>query len=427
MRVQTSSFMKTPVVRAADQRAQDRPEYQAAQGIEQANNAVDGIIMRSQRLAAVADMAELKTGLSAWITEYENKGGDFTALPAELNKEIDNRMKALRNKGGYYAQAVEEEYPLMKERLAAKAQDAVVSRALSQAQESAEKLIAEKSADILTHPQDWSRAADEIEERLKDAFIAPDRKNALIRDARHKIAKGAAVQLAGTDPDGTYKTLRETDLFARDLSISERQDIMRQIVTQAGKTQTDSVVYAALHEKAERGESIAVDLRSAFLFGKISKEDYNALSNLARTVTNDGTAKNRDYLIRALKSASWIKTPELEMAELDAQREAETWFRQNKDADLFDLDNKIVELRYKYRLFQDSNSAMLPEKKRKETVKLYYFAADGSSYKNPTYEGLRTTTQAVFLRKDLSEAQKTQILQALDVEVDNLRNKGANK
>ena len=64
MRVQTSSFMKTPLVRTANQRAQDRPEYQAAQGIEQANNAVDGIIARSQRLAAVADMAELKTGLS---------------------------------------------------------------------------------------------------------------------------------------------------------------------------------------------------------------------------------------------------------------------------------------------------------------------------------------------------------------------------
>lgn len=427
MRVQTSSFMKTPVVRAANQRAQDRPEYQAAQGIEQANNAVDSIVARSQRLAAVADMAELKTGLSAWITEYENKGGDFTALPAELNKEIDNRMKAFRNKGGYYAQAVEEEYPLMKERLAAKAQDIVVSRALSQAQESAEKLIAAESTDILQNPQNWKAAADKIEADLQNAFIAPDKKAALIKDARNKIAAGAAAQLAGIDPNGTYKLLQETDVFARDLSISERQRIMRQIATQNGKVKTDSVTFADLHERAERGENITADLRSALLFEKITKEDYSGLSTLARTVAKDGTTQNRNYLMSSLKSASWFKTPMQEMAELDARNEAEEWFRNNKGASLFELDGKIRELRYKYGLFQDLTNLTVPEKKRKELIKRYYTANDGSDWKAPTFDGLRRTTAVLMMRPDLSVDAKNEIAAAINIESEILNAKGTVK
>lgn len=427
MRVQTSSFMKTPVVRAANQRAQDRPEYQAAQGIEQANNAVDSIVARSQRLAAVADMAELKTGLSAWITEYENKGGDFTALPAELNKEIDNRMKAFRNKGGYYAQAVEEEYPLMKERLAAKAQDIVVSRALSQAQESAEKLIAAESTDILQNPQNWRAAADKIEADLQDAFIAPDKKAALIKDARNKIAAGAAAQLAGVDPNGTFKKLQDTDEFARDLSISERQRIMRQIATQNGKVKTDLVIYADLNEKAERGENIAVDLRNAYLFQKISQDDYDRLSTLARTVAKDAATQNRNYLMGNLKSAIWFKTPMQEIAELDARSEAEEWFRNNKGASLFELDGKIRELRYKYALFQDLTNLTLPEKKRKDLIKRYYTAADGSDWKNPTFEGLRTTLAVLMTRSDKSLDVKNEIAAAINIESEILNAKGTVK
>ena len=344
-----------------------------------------------------------------------------------MNKEIDNRMKALRNKGGYYAQAVEEEYPVMKERLAAKAQDIVVSRALSQAQESAEKLIAAESTDILQNPQNWRAAADRIEANLQDAFIAPDKKAALIKDARNKIAAGAAAQLAGVDPNGTYKLLQETDVFARDLSLSERQRIMRQIATQNGKVETNPVIYADLNERAERGENIAVDLRNAYLFQKISQDDYDRLSALARTVAKEAATQNRNYLMGNLKSAIWFKTPMQEMAELDAKSEAEEWFRNNKGASLFELDDKIRELRYKYSLFQDLTNLTLPEKKRKELIKRYYTANDGSDWKNPTYEGFRTTTAILMMRSDKSLDEINEIAAAIDIEKEILNAKGTVK
>lgn len=263
MRVQTSSFMKTPVVRAADQRAQDRPEYQAAQGIEQANNAIDGIIMRSQRLAAVADMAELKTGLSAWITEYENKGGDFTALPAELNKEIDNRMKALRNKGGYYAQAAEEEYPLMKAELSSVAENAVVNAMLRQNRENIGREISSEIVSVRKSPELLDDKIRKMAEEINKVTLSPKEKTALIEKMKADMSLAVMDEDLKNDPRGLAEKIRSGAF--KDYSSVERQNQYLNAAEKKTFESAKSSVYARLYENF-KDENGFFDYSKAVLF-----------------------------------------------------------------------------------------------------------------------------------------------------------------
>lgn len=263
MRVQTSSFMKTPVVRAANQRAQDRPEYQAAQGIEQANNAVDSIVARSQRLAAVADMAELKTGLSAWITEYENKGGDFTALPAELNKEIDNRMKAFRNKGGYYAQAVEEEYPLMKVELSSVAENAVVNAMLRQNRENISREISSEIVSVRRSPEMLDDKINKMAEEINKITLSPKEKASLIEKMKADMSLAVMDEDLKNDPKGLAEKIRSGAF--KDYASVERQDQYLKAAEKETLKTAKSSVYAQLYEnfKDEKGN---FDYSKAVLF-----------------------------------------------------------------------------------------------------------------------------------------------------------------
>lgn len=263
MRIQTSSFMKTPVVRAANQRAQDRPEYQAAQGIEQANNAVDSIVARSQRLAAVADMAELKTGLSAWITEYENKGGDFTALPAELNKEIDNRMKAFRNKGGYYAQAVEEEYPLMKVELSSVAENAVVNAMLRQNRENISREISSEIVSVRRSPEILDDKINKMTEEINKITLSPKEKASLIEKMKADMSLAVMDEDLKNDPKGLAEKIRSGAF--KDYASVERQDQYLKAAEKETLKTAKSSVYAQLYEnfKDEKGN---FDYSKAVLF-----------------------------------------------------------------------------------------------------------------------------------------------------------------
>lgn len=263
MRVQTSSFMKTPVVRAANQRAQDRPEYQAAQGIEQANNAVDSIVARSQRLAAVADMAELKTGLSAWITEYENKGGDFTALPAELNKEIDNRMKAFRNKGGYYAQSVEEEYPLMKVELSSVAENAVVNAMLRQNRENISREISSEIVSVRRSPEMLDDKINKMTEEINKITLSPKEKASLIEKMKADMSLAVMDEDLKNDPKGLAEKIRSGAF--KDYASVERQDQYLKAAEKETLKTAKSSVYAQLYEnfKDEKGN---FDYSKAVLF-----------------------------------------------------------------------------------------------------------------------------------------------------------------
>ncbi|MBO4538639.1 MAG: hypothetical protein J5781_00065 [Clostridia bacterium] len=255
--------MKTPVVRAANQRAQDRPEYQAAQGIEQANNAVDSIVARSQRLAAVADMAELKTGLSAWITEYENKGGDFTALPAELNKEIDNRMKAFRNKGGYYAQSVEEEYPLMKVELSSVAENAVVNAMLRQNRENISREISSEIVSVRRSPEMLDDKINKMTEEINKITLSPKEKASLIEKMKADMSLAVMDEDLKNDPKGLAEKIRSGAF--KDYASVERQDQYLKAAEKETLKTAKSSVYAQLYEnfKDEKGN---FDYSKAVLF-----------------------------------------------------------------------------------------------------------------------------------------------------------------
>lgn len=284
MRVQTSSFMKTPVVRAANQRAQDRPEYQAAQGIEQANNAVDGIIMRSQRLAAVADMAELKTGLSAWITEYENKGGDFTALPAELNKEIDNRMKALRNKGGYYAQAAEEEYPLMKAELSSVAENAVVNAMLRQNRENIGREISSEIVSVRKSPELLDDKIRKMAEEINKVTLSPKEKTALIEKMKADMSLAVMDEDLKNDPRGLAEKIRSGAF--KDYSSVERQNQYLNAAEKKTLESAKSSVYAQLYENF-KDENGFFDYSKAVLFLR-KPENQKALGLTAEASNSIG-------------------------------------------------------------------------------------------------------------------------------------------
>lgn len=263
MRVQTSSFMKTPLVRQAGQKAHDRPEYQAAEGLEKAGNAIDNIIARSQRLAAVADMAELKTGLSAWITEYENKGGDFTTLPAELNKEIDNRMKAFRNKGGYYAQAVEEEYPLMKVELSSVAENAVVNAMLRQNRENISREISNEIVSVRKSPEMLDDKINKMTEEINKITLSPKEKASLIEKMKADMSLAVMDEDLKNDPKALAEKIRSGAF--KDYASIERQEQFLNAAEKETSKMTKSSVYAQIYENFKDGKG-NFDYSSAVLF-----------------------------------------------------------------------------------------------------------------------------------------------------------------
>lgn len=284
MRVQTSSFMKTPVVRAVNHRTQDRPEYQAAEGIEKAGNAVDGIIARSQRLAAVADMAELKTGLSAWITEYENKGQNFATLPEALNKEIDARMKALRNKGGYYAQAVEEEYPLMKVELSSVAENAVVNAMLRQNRENIDREISSEIVSVRQSPEMLDDKINKMTDEINKVTLSPKEKMALIEKMKADMSLAVMDEDLKNDPKGLAEKIRSGAF--KDYSSVERQDQYLKAAEKKTLESAKSSVYAQLYENF-KDENGLFDYSKAILFLR-KPENQKALGLTAEAANSVG-------------------------------------------------------------------------------------------------------------------------------------------
>lgn len=405
------------------ERAENQGAYQAAQGLSLLAEAMDDINRREQGLKAAADAAQMQADLSVWLKEQE-ASGNVDNLGARLKEEKDKKLGGLnaKNASMYYRQAMKEQGVSVFAGLIGQAENTEINGRFRQQQSDLEKMIAAKNTTVMNNPALWKNEADAAERLINDAILPAETKAAMIKNARHDFAIGALNEAMNINPDIVANAVR-TKEFEKELSLAERQRYLAGAATARGKTETDKGVFAWLVKRAEDGEDMMSDARAAMINGRITIDNYNGL----RSVYEKEKGSNRSYLMRNLKSESWFKTPDLEMAELDAQREAEAWLRQQKDVTLFDLDSKITELRYKYRLFQNSNSVTLPEKKRKEIVKLYYNAGDGSSYTAPTYEGLRQTTQAVFLRGDLSEANKQQIFRALEIELNNLQNKGTNK
>lgn len=405
------------------ERAQDQALYQAAEGLRVLSEAVGELEQRRQGLKASADAAQMQADLSVWLKEQE-ANGNVDNLGARLKEEKDKRLSNLNEKNGsmYYRQALDEAGVSVFASLIGQAENTEVNGRFKQQQDDLEKTIAANNTFVMNNPALWRQKADETEALINAAILPAETKMEIIKRTRHNFAIGALNEAMNINPSIVSRAVK-TNEFERDLSLVERQRYLASAATIAGRTETDKGVFAWLVKRAEDGEDMMSDARAAMINGRITIDNYNGL----RSVYEKEKGSNRSYLMRNLKSESWFKTPDLEMAELDAQREAESWLRQQKDVTLFDLDSKITDLRYKYRLFQNSNNVTLPEKKRKEIVKLYYNAGDGSSYTAPTYEGLQQTTQAVFLRGDLSEENKQQIFRALEIELNNLQNKGTNK
>lgn len=401
------------------ERAEDQPAFAAAQGFAQLAEAVDNINRREQGLKAAADAAQMQAELSVWLKEQEARG-NVDDLGGRLKEEKDKRLNRMTEKNGsmYYREAMKERGVSVFAGLIGQAENTEINGRFRQQQDDLQKLIDANNTVVMNDPKMWRIKADETEERINAAILPAETKARMIQRARHDFAIGALNGAMNIDPDVVANAVKTSD-FERDLSLAERQRYLASAATVRGKIETDPVVYADLSERAQNGDDIMADARAALINGKITVDNYNGL----RSISEKEKGSNRSYLMRNLKSESWFKTPDLEMAELDAQREAEAWYRQQKDVSLFDLDNKITELRYKYRLFQNATNVTLPEKKRKEIVKLYYNAQDGSSYSKPSYDGLRQTTQSVFMRRDLTEENRMQILRALDVELNNLQNR----
>lgn len=404
-------------------RVEDQAAYQAAKGLAALSEAVGKITQREQELKAASDAAEMQAELSVWLKEQE-ASGNVDNLAARLKQEKDKRLDRLRekNKSLYYKDAMNERGVAVYAGLIGQAENTEINGRFSQQQADLDRMIAANNTFVMNNPALWKEKADETEAAINAAVLPAETKAKMVKQARHDFAVGALNEAFKINPDIASGAVR-TKEFERELSIAERQKYISSAITAKGSVKTDAAVYADLSERAQNGENMMADARSAMIRGEITVDNYNGL----RSLYEKERGSDRSYLMRNLKSEGWFKTPDLEMAELDAQREAEAWIRQQKNVTLFDMDNKITELRYKYSLFQNQANVALPEKKRKETVKLYYNSADGSSYKAPTYNGLRQTAQSVFLRKDLTEDAKKQILQALDVELNILQNKGQGK
>lgn len=405
------------------ERAENQSAFQAAEGLAKLSEAVGALERRRQGLKASADAAQMQADLSVWLKEQEATG-NVDNLGKRFIEQKDKLLDGYSEKNGsmYYREALDEAGVSVFAGLIGQAENTEINGRFRQQQNDLERQIAAQNTVVMNDPSSWEKEADKAEATINAAVLPAETKALMIKNARHDFAIGALNGAMNIDPDVVVKAVKTSD-FERDLSLAERQRYLAGAATSRGRVETDPVVYADLSERAQDGEDIRADARAALINGRITIENYNGL----RSLFEKEKGSNRSYLMKNLKSESWFKTPDLEMAELDAQREAEAWYRQQKDVSLFDLDNKITELRYKYNLFQNTSTVTLPEKKRKEIVKLYYNAGDGSSYSKPSYEGLRQTTQSVFMRSDLTEENKTQIFKALEIELNNLQNKGTVK
>ena len=376
-----SNYQKKPVLKSETARAEDTAVYQAGGALKDLGKAVLYIENRNQTLKARADIAEVQAEMSAWFAERQASGNveNLTdEMRARLDKALDAKTRA--NGSGFYAQAIDAAKPDVVAGFLSQAEKAKIEGTFLENRKRAEKMINAKAAFVRNNPDQWLNIENEVSGALDSVVLDVETKERLKQSARRDIAFVAANEALVNNPQALRRSIRNGD-FADFLGVDEQQRFLAATVEQGGAVKTNPAVYAALDERAERGENVIADARAAMLQGSLTIADYDKFKN-----ANPTRKKMFEYL-NTVAAQGFVRDVALDARRGEAGFAADRWLNENPNASDVEVERQARIIVRNFKLNQRAN-LIIDDAVKNQVLNEFYFASDGSSAAAPTRAGL---------------------------------------
>ena len=376
-----SNYQKQPVLKSETARAEDTAVYQAGGALKDLGKAVLDIENRNQTLKARADIAEVQAEMSAWFAERQ-ASGNVENLTDEMRERLDKALdaKTRANGSGFYAQAIDAAKPDVVAGFLSQAERAKIEGTFLENRKRAEKMINAKTAFVRNNPDQWLNIENEVSGALDSVVLDAETKERLKQNARRDIAFVAANEALVNNPQALRRSIRNGD-FADFLGVDEQQRFLAATVEQGGAVKTNLAVYAALDERAERGENVIADARAAMLQGLLTIADYEKFKN-----ANPTRKKMFEYL-NTVAAQGFVRDVALDARRGEAGFAADRWLNENPNASDVEVERQARIIVRNFKLNQRAN-LIIDDAVKNQVLNEFYFASDGSSAAAPTRAGL---------------------------------------
>lgn len=376
-----SNYQKQPVLKSETVRAEDTAVYQVGGALKDLGKAVLNIENRNQTLKARADIAEVQAEMSAWFAERQ-ASGNVENLTDEMRERLDKALdaKTRANGSGFYAQAIDAAKPDVVAGFLSQAEKAKIEGTFLENRKRAEKMINAKTAFVRNNPDQWLNIENEVSGALDSVVLDAATKERLKQNARRDIAFVAANEALVNNPRALRRSIRNGD-FADFLGVDEQQRFLAATVEQGGAVKTDRAVYAALDERAERGENVIADARAAMLQGLLTIADYEKFKN-----ANPIRKKMFEYL-NTVAAQGFVRDVALDARRGEAGFAADRWLNENPNASDVEVERQARIIVRNFKLNQRAN-LIIDDAVKNQVLNEFYFASDGSSAAAPTRAGL---------------------------------------
>mgnify|MGYP004570880657 CR=1 FL=1 len=376
-----SNYQKQPVLKSETARAEDTAVYQAGGALKDLGKAVLDIENRNQTLKARADIAEVQAEMSAWFAERQ-ASGNVENLTDEMRERLDKALdaKTRANGSGFYAQAIDAAKPDVVAGFLNQAERAKIEGTFLENRKRAEQMINAKAAFVRNNPDQWLNIENEVSGALDSVVLDAETKERLKQNARRDIAFVAANEALVNNPQALRRSIRNGD-FADFLGVDEQQRFLAATVEQGGAVKTNLAVYAALDERAERGENVIADARAAMLQGLLTIADYEKFKN-----ANPTRKKMFEYL-NTVAAQGFVRDVALDARRGEAGFAADRWLNENPNASDVEVERQARIIVRNFKLNQRAN-LIIDDAVKNQVLNEFYFASDGSSAAAPTRAGL---------------------------------------
>ena len=319
--------------------------------------------------------------MSAWFAERQASGNveNLTdEMRARLDKALDAKTRA--NGSGFYAQAIDAAKPDVVAGFLSQAEKAKIEGTFLENRKRAEKMINAKAAFVRNNPDQWLNIENEVSGALDSVVLDVETKERLKQSARRDIAFVAANEALVNNPQALRRSIRNGD-FADFLGVDEQQRFLAATVEQGGAVKTNPAVYAALDERAERGENVIADARAAMLQGSLTIADYDKFKN-----ANPTRKKMFEYL-NTVAAQGFVRDVALDARRGEAGFAADRWLNENPNASDVEVERQARIIVRNFKLNQRAN-LIIDDAVKNQVLNEFYFASDGSSAAAPTRAGL---------------------------------------
>lgn len=376
-----SNYQKQPVLKSETARAEDTAVYRVGGALKDLGKAVLDIENRNQTLKARADIAEVQAEMSAWFAERQ-ASGNVENLTDEMRERLDKALdaKTRANGSGFYAQAIDAAKPDVVAGFLSQAERAKIEGTFLENRKRAEQMINAKAAFVRNNPDQWLNIENEVSGALDAVVLDAATKERLKQSARRDIAFVAANEALANNPRALRRSIRNGD-FADFLGVDEQQRFLAATVEQGGAVKTNRAVYAALDERAERGENVIADARAAMLQGLLTIADYEKFKN-----ANPARKKMFEYL-NTVAAQGFVRDVALDARRGEAGFAADRWLNENPNASDVEVERQARIIVRNFKLNQRAN-LIIDDAVKNQVLNEFYFASDGSSAAAPTRAGL---------------------------------------